>query len=404
MAGHIFLSAGEPSGDLHASNLVLALRRLEPQLRCSGLGGRRLQQAGCQLLFPLAEHAVMGLWPALRSLPLFYQVLQQVEDWLRHQRPDLVVLVDNPGFNWHVARRAKKFGIPVWYFVPPQLWAWAGWRVRKMRQLVEHVLSGLPFETTWFRRHGVATDYVGHPYCDALAGQPRDEAFIQAQHQSGATIVGLLPGSRTHEVRHNFPTLLRTACIVAQHFPGLRFLVACYQQAHADWIADYLRDSHAPQPTKFRGVLHTPVATPLSPDQIEVHVGKTAAIIEAAQMCVAVSGSVTLELLYHARPSCVVYRISPLARCLKPLLLTCRYITLVNLLAERMVFPEFVSVRCPARQIAAALLFWLDNPAAWQRCRDELNQLRQRFFQPGACQRAAQLILRRLQTAGRRAA
>jgi len=339
----------------------------------------------------------MGLWPALQSLPLFWKVLEQVEEWFRRQRPDLVVLVDNPGFNWHVARRAKKYGIPVWYFIPPQLWAWAGWRVRKMRRLVERVLSGLPFEAQWFQKHGVATDYIGHPYCDALNAQHRDSAFVQQQRQRGGTIVGLLPGSRTHEVRHNFPTLWRTATLLASRHPDVRFLVACYREAHAHWIRDYLQHATA---TRFPAQRPPTAFATTAPDagmaQWEIHVGKTAEIIESARVCAAVSGSVTLELLYHARPSCIVYRISPLARCLKPLLLTCRYITLVNLLADRMVFPEFVSVTCPARQMADALTNWLADPNAWLRCYHELLQLRERFFQPGACARAAQLILDRL--------
>lgn len=383
---HIFISAGEPSGDLHGSNLARAIRQLDERVHLSGLGGRLMQHSGCTLVYPLAQHAVMGLWPAIKSVPFFWNILRTVEDWFRQTEPDLVVLIDNPGFNWHVARCAKKYDIPVWYFVPPQLWAWAGWRVRKMRRLVERVLSGLPFEAKWYRKRGVATDYIGHPYCDALTAQPHDESFLRQQRGQSGTVIALLPGSRSHEVQANFPTLFRTANIVTQDHPNLRFLVACYRDEHARWIADYVaRQSRVQQP-------HLSTHS----QRFEIHVGKTTEIIQLARVCAAVSGSVTLELLYHAKPSVVVYRISPLARCLKPLLLKCRYITLVNLLADRMVFPEFVSVTCPARQVAQAVHHWLKDPLAWQHCRETLMELRQRFFQPGACRRAAQLILNRV--------
>ncbi|MDW7994742.1 MAG: lipid-A-disaccharide synthase [Gemmatales bacterium] len=377
---HIFLSAGEPSGDLHASHLALALQNQEPTVRLSGLGGKRLAATNCEVLFPLADHAIMGIWPAIRNLPFFVRILKLVDDWLRRQRPDLVILIDNPGFNWHVARLARKQSIPVWYYIPPQLWAWGAWRIRKMRRLVHRVLSGLPFEAAWYRRRGIRAEYIGHPYCDALQAQSQDVCFLEHQRERGGIVVGLLPGSRQHEVSQNFPTLLRLADILAQHRPDLRFLVACYQEQHVRWIADYVSGA---------GHLRFP---------FEIHVGRTAEIIQLARVCAAVSGSVTLELLYHARPSVVLYRISPLARCLKPLLLKCRYITLVNLLADQEIFPEFVTVTCPADQLAHSLLTWINDASAWQRCHDQLLQLRQQFFQPGASARAAAMILSYLST------
>jgi len=394
---HIFISAGEPSGDLHGSNLARALRRRVPQVYLSGLGGQLMQQAGCVLLYPLAEEPVIGLGPALRRLPFFLHLLGQVEQWFARARPDLVVLVDNPGFNWWVARRARQYGIPVWYFVPPQLWAWGGWRVRKMRRLVERVLCGLPFEAEWFRRRGVRAEYIGHPYCDALHQQRYDETFLQQQRQRGGQIVGLLPGSRQREVEHNFPTLLQTAQLLADRWPDLRFLVACYRQEHAAWIQRYLL-VQSPRPATPPGDGNWRSEVPPIAVALEVHVGKTAEIIRLSRVCAAVSGSVTLELLHHGRPACVVYRVPGWTKCLAPLLLRCRYITLVNLLAGEQLFPEFVSVKCPAAALAQTLSDWLADDQRWQQCHEALAELRQRFFQPGACQRAADWILHRLKT------
>src|SRR5438132_2823545 len=181
MPMHVFFSAGEPSGDLHAANLLGALRRFCPEIQCVGFGGERLQAAGARLLFPLCGLAVMGLSRVLTSLHLFVRLLWQADRYFRDARPDAAVLVDYPGFNWWVARRAHARGIPVIYFVPPQLWAWAGWRVAKMKRSVDHVLCNLPFEEGWYRARGVAAHYVGHPYFDELAEQRLDEDFVAEQ-------------------------------------------------------------------------------------------------------------------------------------------------------------------------------------------------------------------------------
>jgi lipid-A-disaccharide synthase len=151
---HLFFSAGEPSGDLHGANSIRELRKLDPGVVASGFGGERMRAAGCQLVYPLCDMAVMGLGPVLRSLPRFVGLLRTADQFFGAQRPDAVVLIDYPGFNWWVARKARAHGIPVFYFVPPQIWGWASWRVRKMRRLVDQVLCTLPFEEEWYRARG----------------------------------------------------------------------------------------------------------------------------------------------------------------------------------------------------------------------------------------------------------
>src|SRR5262245_15701133 len=157
----IFISAGEPSGDVHGGNLVRELRRLHPGVECVGFGGEHMAQAGASLLYRLTDLAVMWFARVLVNAVKFLQLLSQADRYFRHHRPDAVVLIDYPGFNWWIARRAKAHGIPVFYFVPPQLWAWAGWRVKKMRRFVDHVLCSLPFEEPWYQARGVAAHYVG---------------------------------------------------------------------------------------------------------------------------------------------------------------------------------------------------------------------------------------------------
>lgn len=180
---HLFISAGEPSGDLHGANLIRSLADRHPDLRVSGLGGDRMRAAGADLVFPLADMAAMWIGRVVRNLPTYFQVLRRTDLLIRTARPDAVVLIDCPGFNWHVAKVAHRAGVPVYYFVPPQLWAWAGWRVSKMRRWVRTVMTALPFEEGWYRDRGVPTHYIGHPYFDEIAEQTLDREFVAAQRR-----------------------------------------------------------------------------------------------------------------------------------------------------------------------------------------------------------------------------
>jgi lipid-A-disaccharide synthase len=378
---HLFVSAGEPSGDLHGANLIRALRARHPGIRVAGFGGDRMAAAGADLLYPLTRLAVMWVGRVLANLPTFFRLADAAERYFRRHRPDAVVLIDYPGFHWHIAKRAKAAGIPVYYFVPPQLWAWAGWRVRKMRRTVDAVLTALPFEEAWYRRRGVNTRYVGHPYFDELAEQRPDPRFLLEQRGAGRPVVGLLPGSRNQEVQLNLPMMLAAAAKVAAARPDVRFLVAAFNDRQAD--------------AARRALAGTGL-------DAEVHVGRTPEVIELATACIAVSGSVGLEMLARKTPAVVVYRISGFARWVAGWFQKCRYISLVNLLADEELYPEFLTSRDESAAVAGHVLRWLDDPAARGELVAKLSALRDRAAVPGACDRAAAVLLG--EVAGRRAA
>jgi lipid-A-disaccharide synthase len=369
----IFFCAGEPSGDLHGANLIRTLQRLDPTLECVGYGGARMEAAGCQLLYPLCQLAVMWFLRVLLNAHVFIRLLFKANRYFRRERPDAVVLIDYPGFNWWMARRAHAHGIPVFYFVPPQLWGWAGWRVKKMKRWVDHVLCTLPFEEDWYRQRGVQAHYVGHPYFDELIQQQLSAEFLTAQRSQSGPIIGLLPGSRRQEVERNLPTLIRTALRIRAERPDCRILVACFKTSQREWVDAYLRK---------HGLTG-----------IESQVGRTAEIIRLSQACIAVSGSVGLELLYQGKPSVVVYRIRWLDLRVCRLFMTSRFISLVNLLAEKELFPEFLTDRCEAEAIAGHVLRLLNDPAAYNQVCGELAALRARVAEPGACARAAHYVL-----------
>jgi lipid-A-disaccharide synthase len=368
----IFICAGEPSGDLHGANLVRTLRRLRPDVECVGFGGERMEAAGCRLLYPLCRLAVMWFLRVLANVHVFLGLLSRADRFFRHHRPDAVVLIDYPGFNWWIARRAHFHGIPVFYFVPPQLWGWAGWRVGKMRRWVNHVLCTLPFEEPWYAERGVTAHYVGHPYFDELPAQRLGGAFMNAQRGRPGPVIALLPGSRTQEVERNLPTLARAAARVCARRPDTRFLVACFKPSQRAYVDRYLHGKGLP---------------------VETHVGRTPEIIHLAHACVAVSGSVGLELLYHGKPTVVVYRIGRLDLKVCRRFMTTRYISLVNLLADKELFPEFLTDRCEADAVSGHVLRWLEDAAAYAQIRRELADLRDRVARPGACERAARYVL-----------
>lgn len=371
---HIFISAGEPSGDIHAANLARALQRADPNITLTGFGGEQLSKAGCQLLYPLCDLAVMWILRVLANLPKFIGLLDQAEDHFRRTRPDAVVLIDYPGFHWHLARRAKRAGIPVFYFVPPQLWAWAGWRAEKMKRLVDHTLAALPFEDHWFRQRGVSSECVGHPYFDELNERQLDHDFLAQVTENGPT-VALLPGSRRQEITKNLPMMLHAVDRIHQERPDVRFLIASLNEAQAELAGSILGARSLP---------------------IEIHARKTPEIIQAATTCISVSGSVSLELMVRLKPTVIVYRAGLMLWALAQLLKKCRYITLVNLIAEKELFPELAGTRDQSPAIAAQTLQWLNQPETRDALITELKELRDRVAQPGACDRAVAAIFARL--------
>src|SRR6478752_5543659 len=228
----VFFSVGEPSGDLHGANLIGELRK-RATVEAAGLGGPKMRSAGCELLRDMSDLAVMGLFPVLGKLPVFWRLKQQVGRALDQQRPDAVVLIDYPGFNWHVARMAKERGIPVFYYGLPQVWAWATWRAKKVQRFVDHALCKLPFEEAWFREQGCHATYVGHPYFDELRQQRLDQEFVEQRRAAGSRVVTLLPGSRNQEVKYNLPDLLKAAGKVKRADATVKLVIASYNELQA---------------------------------------------------------------------------------------------------------------------------------------------------------------------------
>jgi lipid-A-disaccharide synthase len=310
-----------------------------------------------------------------------------------------VVLVDYPGLNWWIARRAKAHGIPVFYYLPPQIWAWATWRAKKMRRLTDHVLCCLPFEEPWLRQRGCNATLVGHPFFDEVRRRPLDEEFLARQRRQPGPLVAILPGSRDQEVAHNLSWLLKAAAAVRQAVPEARFAVGAFKERQAEVVRREIKG----QGSGVRGQGELP---------IEVYVGKTAELMHLAKCCMACSGSVSLELLYHTTPTVILYWISRPAYFVQGLLRKAKYITLVNLLAQwqadsaagkswtaeggtddHVLFPEYLTCEDRSAEIAAHLVDWLTHDDKRQSLVEQLTRLKEKVAQEGASARAAEYVL-----------
>jgi lipid-A-disaccharide synthase len=391
----VFVSAGEPSGDHHAALLVRELVARRPDVECVGLGGPCLEVAGCTLVADMTRLAVMWFLRVLLAIHRFVDLARRAERSFLDARPDVCVLVDVPGFHWWLAWRAKRHGIPVVFYCPPQVWAWAQWRIGKMRRLIDHVLSARPFEHAWFTAQGLRSTLVGHPFFDELdldaTGNPTGDAR--------RPLVLLLPGSRTQEIEGNLASILRAAAGVRDRVPAARFAVGAVHDRHAARIREVLA---AMQP-ELGGL------------SVAVESGRTRHLINGAATAIAVSGSVSLELLAARVPTVIVYRVSGLAYVVQSWYRHARFITLVNLLACRepigpprpvvwppvgvppaepeAIYPEYLAVEDPAGRAADHVVEWLTRPAARQAVVERLDAVAAGVARPGSAARAAAAVL-----------
>jgi len=362
---HLFFSVGEPSGDQHTAHLIEEIRKRDPEAAFSAFGGPEMQSAGCHVEVRLTDYAVMGIFNVLPLIFKFIQLIRQAGAYLESHRPDAVIL----------ARKAKALGIPVFYYLPPQLWAWAPWRIRRVRKNVDYVLSGLKFEKAWYENRGVKVDYIGHPFFDEVASKKLDSSTLSELEQSEKK-VGVLPGSRTGEVTRNFPFMLQIISQLADQFPQVTFPVACYREAHLDLCRQFIEEAK---------LSHLP---------IRLYLKKTSEIIESADCCLMVSGSVSLELLARKTPAVVIYR--------SHWGITCKYMSLPNLIANRELMPEFPSVGSPVKDVAkinTILSDWLRTPLSLERARHKLSSLYDETVIPGASAQAAIAILNKIEPA-----
>lgn len=371
MERSLLLIAGEASGDLHGANLTRALRTLDPGLRLAGAGGPRLREAGVEILADPTPHASVGIVEALRNLGGYARLYRLLLSALRTLRPAAVVLIDAPDFNLRFAERVADQGIPVLYYVSPQIWAWRPGRIRTIRRLVRKMIVILDFEEKIYRDAGVDVAYVGHPLLDAL--REIDRAAVRKEFGNPEILIGLLPGSRPRQFRVLFPVLRKAAEIIAREIPGARFAVAC---------------APAINPAAAREAGFPAVRD------------RTPEVMAASDLLITASGTATLEAALYGTPMIVTYKLHPLtALTLGPLVRVKDY-ALVNIVAGRRIMPEYYQFRARPGLIAreAVSIF---KEGRLPEMRRALEEVRRKLGEPGASRRAAVEILKALPPPGR---
>ena len=369
MSVRLLLSCGEASGDLYAGALTRELRALDPSLTIAGLGGPQFQAAGGRLIDDYRDIAVTGLTEAIRKVPRSLAALRRLVAAARAERPDALVVIDSPDFNFRLAPQIKRFGVPVIYYISPQIWAWRPGRVKTIRAFADRVLVIFPFEEAIYREADVPVEFVGHPLIDLSAPSESRETFL-ARHRLSPTAptVAILPGSRRNEVSRILPDLIASTDRIRRHIPGAQFVIA-----RAPDLPDRL----------FDGVGCAVVVE-----------GDTNTVLASADVALTASGTATVQTALHDTPMVIVYRLSPMTYRLGKRLVTVTTVGMVNLIAGELIVPELIQDAFTPDAVAREAVSMLTDRERAARIREGLARVRARLGGPGASRRAAEAIMK----------
>jgi lipid-A-disaccharide synthase len=371
----LLLSCGEPSGDVYAGALARELQSQSPGIALSGLGGPQFEAAGGRLIADYRGLVVTGLIEAIPKIPKTLATLHQLVVHARREPPDALVVIDFPDFNFPLARRIRTLGVPVIYYVAPQVWAWRAGRLNTIREIAARVLLIFPFEEPIYKDAGIPAEFVGHPLIDLTPPGEPGALARRLGFDSAAPIVAVLPGSRPNEVARILPDLVRASAIIRQRVPGAQFIVA-----RAPNLDDRL----------FAAARQLPLCA--------VVAGETDAVLNAADVALTASGTATVQAALHDTPMVIVYRLSPLTYRLGRPLVKVDTFGMVNLIAGERVAPELIQDAFTPAAVADEAVSMLTDRDRAARVREGLARVRQQLGGPGASRRAAQAILKVVST------
>lgn len=358
---------GEASGDLHASHAVQALRERVPSLECFGVGGDRLARQNVELLHHVRDLAIVGLFNVLRHVPMYRRVMRSIVEQIESRRPDAILLVDFPDFNLRLARRLRSLGIPILYYISPQVWAWRKRRVRQIARNVDHMMVIFPFEEDFFRSAGVKVSFVGHPLGEQLREWVPDSPRTAPRQR---VRIALLPGSRGMEIESLLPAMIEAVSIVGREREVEPVLI------QASTIPFERLERVA------GGRL----------SEVEVVSGDGAAALRECDLALASSGTATLEAAILGVPMIVMYRLSTLTYLLATRLVDLEHFSLVNIVAGRQVVPELLQGEVEPERIAAEVLGLLD-PDVYEQTVGGLAEVRRKLGDEPVAENVARIIL-----------
>jgi lipid-A-disaccharide synthase len=366
----VMIIAGEASGDLHGSGVVRELKRRHPKLEIFGVGGDRMKAAGMQLIYHINELSFMGFAEVLRHLPIIRSVKRALEMVLKFRRPDVLLLIDYPGFNLPFAATAKRNGVKVVYYISPQVWAWHRSRIKRMRGVVDKMLVIFPFEADLYRKEGVDAEFVGHPLLEVLRSNLDRKGFFKRYDlDPNRKLLGLFPGSRLQEVENIFPEMLKGARMIARE-QEMQIAVA---------VAPTLDEKHFQPFYNLEG--------------IHLIKGATYEAMDHSDFALVTSGTATLETALFTTPMVVVYKTSWLTYLIGRAMVRIKNIGLVNIVAGKRIVPELIQHRATGANLAREALKILRNESVLITMREELSKVRERLGEIGASQRVAERIV-----------
>ena len=374
----VLIVAGEASGDLHGANLVRAMLESDPGLVFYGIGGPKMEAAGVRCLARAGDMAVVGLTEVFSKLGMILGIMRKLKRSLWEEKPALIILIDYPDFNMPLARAAKKRGVPVFYYISPQVWAWRRGRIKQLRQCVDRMAVILPFEAEMYRREGMAVEFVGHPLLDGINTKyHRNEAICRFDLREEGSIIGLLPGSRPGEVTKLLPEMLAAAGIIKQELPTAQFVLPLADTLDRDGMEEMIR----------------PCQEKLNVKIIGNEIYEVLAVCDAAMVT---SGTATLETALIGVPMIIVYKISLFTYLMGRIFVNVDHIGLANIIAGKTVVPELIQQDVNPPRMAKEILAILNDVERKNRIKRELAGIREKLGAPGASRRAANLAMEML--------
>lgn len=368
----LLIVCGEPSGDLLAGNLAAEIKKIDPGIKISGVGGSCLKESGAQIICDIKELSVMGLFDVLKKLPRFFRLKKTILENINTDKPKAIIFVDFSGFNLRLAKAINK-NIPAIYYVSPQVWASREKRIENIRKYISRMIVLFKFEEEFYGKHGIRADYAGHPLLDlARPRTSKDELLKTLGIDPGVKIISLLPGSRKQEIKKILPLMLETARLINREIPDTRFIIA--KSPNVD-MRVYEKECGK---------------TTLKPKFVE---GKTCDCLNAADFSLVCSGTATLEAAIIQKPFVIVYKMNTLNYLLYRPQIKIPYIGIVNIIAGRKIVPEYIQYAARPKTIAGYAVGLLQDPVKINGFRADLASLKRMLGEPGASARAAKLIL-----------
>ena len=369
----VLIIAGEASGDLHGSNLVREVLLRDPSVCFYGVGSRRMSEAGVRMLADASDISVVGLTEVLLHLRKIYGVMRRLKQFLRDERPDLLLLIDFPDFNIMIGKYAKKLGIPIVYYISPQVWAWRKGRIKQIAALVKAMIVVFPFEVELYKKAGVDVRYAGHPLTDVVRSDyTKTEASKSLGLDPHARTVALLPGSRRKEITSLLPDMLGAAALLREQFSDLQFVLPVAPTLERGFVEAYTGGQTVP---------------------VNLVDGRVYDVLRAADAAIVASGTATLETGLMTVPMAIVYRISGLSYWIGRMIVDVENVGLVNIVAGKRVVPELIQQDATPQKIAEALSPMLSDPAYHKEITDALAAVRAKLGESGASARAAGVIM-----------